>query len=84
MAASHLAQLGRTRPALIAPPSNTTAGLDRRLGFLEGLSENNLEIDDRTAEGIWTEASGQVAMESLLPHEPDSVFAPWVVSLRRI
>ncbi|NNE96176.1 MAG: LacI family DNA-binding transcriptional regulator [Acidimicrobiales bacterium] len=75
MAAAHLHQLGRTRPALIAPPSNTTAGIDRRSGFLEGLAEAGLDIGDRTAEGNWTEASGQTAMESLLPHQPDSVFA---------
>lgn len=73
-AAEHLAKLGRTRPALIAPPSNTTAGIDRRMGFLEGLSEHGLEIDNRTAEGAWTEASGQRAMESLLESTPDSVF----------
>ncbi len=74
LAAHHLAQLGRTRPALIAPPSNTTAGIDRRMGFLDGLVETGLEIYDRTAEGSWTEASGRVAMESLFAHQPDSVF----------
>ncbi|MBT8240177.1 MAG: LacI family transcriptional regulator [Acidimicrobiia bacterium] len=73
-AAHHLAVLGRTRPSLIAPPSNTTAGIDRRIGFLEGLSENGLDIGARTAEGEWTELSGQAAMESLLDLEPDSVF----------
>jgi LacI family transcriptional regulator len=74
-AAGHLASLGRTRPALIAPPSNTTAGLDRRIGFLDGVAENGLNIGSRTAEGNWTEASGQAAMVSLLEASPDSVFA---------
>ncbi len=73
-AALHVAKLGRTRPALIAPPSNTTAGIDRRMGFLDGLAAKGLEIDGRTAEGRWTETSGQEAMESLLAGKPDSVF----------
>lgn len=75
MAAMHLYRLGRTRPSLIAPPSTTTAGIDRRSGFLEGLTETGLDIGERTAEGTWTEASGQAAMETLLRLEPDSVFA---------
>ncbi|MFW2382784.1 MAG: LacI family DNA-binding transcriptional regulator [Acidimicrobiales bacterium] len=73
-AATHLAKLGRSRPALIAPPSNTTAGIDRRMGFLDGLAENGLDIAGRTAEGSWTESSGKAAMTSLLASEPDSVF----------
>ncbi len=74
IAAQHLAELGRTRPALIAPPSNTTVGIDRRMGFLEGLAEAGLDICERATEGTWTEASGLAAMESLLAHQPDSVF----------
>ncbi len=74
LAAGHLADLGRTRPALISAPSNTTAGIDRHKGFIEGLANHGLDVEDRTAEGNWTEASGQTAMTSLLPLEPDSVF----------
>lgn len=73
-AALHLAELGRQRLALIAPPSNTTAGVDRRNGFLEGLAEVHLEIGDRIREGVWTEESGRRAMESLLASRPDGVF----------
>ncbi len=73
-AALHLADLGRIRPALIMPPSNTTAGIDRRAGFLDGLAERGLDIGDRLREGDWTEDSGRRATEELLPDRPDSVF----------
>ncbi len=77
MAARHLAELGRTRIGLISPPSNSTAGLDRRNGFLEGLAEAGLRIDGLIAEGNWTEESGRAAMETLLASpasRPDAVF----------
>ncbi|MDH4279900.1 MAG: substrate-binding domain-containing protein, partial [Acidimicrobiia bacterium] len=73
----HLAGLGRRRIGLISPPSNSTAGLDRRNGFLDGLTEMELDIDGRIAEGNWTEESGRVAMEGLLTSStpgPDAVF----------
>jgi DNA-binding LacI/PurR family transcriptional regulator len=73
-AALHLADLGRIRPALIMPPSNTTAGIDRRVGFLDGLAERGLDIGDRLREGDWTEDSGRWAMNDLLSDRPDSVF----------
>lgn len=73
-AAMHLAGLGRTRIGLIAPPSNTTAGVDRRNGFLEGLADVGLSIDGRMREGNWTEDSGRQAMESLLAEDLDAVF----------
>ncbi|MDH3683687.1 MAG: LacI family transcriptional regulator, partial [Acidimicrobiia bacterium] len=73
-AALHLADLGYTRLGLIGAPSTTTAGVDRRNGFLEGLTEAGLSIDGRTIEGDWTEESGRLAMESLLIERPDAVF----------
>jgi len=73
-AALHFARLNRRKPALIAPPSNTSAGVDRRSGFLEGLAETGLDIDGRVREGDWTEAAGRTAMADLLRLEPDSVF----------
>jgi DNA-binding LacI/PurR family transcriptional regulator len=77
MAVHHLAGLGRTRIGLISPPSNTTAGLDRHNGFLDGLAETGLDIDGLIAEGNWTEESGRAAMEMLLKAptaRPDAVF----------
>lgn len=73
-AALHLAGLGLKRLALIAPPSNTTAGLDRRIGFLEGLAEAGLAVEDRIREASWTGESGRLAMESLVAEQPDGVF----------
>jgi len=74
LAALHLAKLGCTRPGLIAPPSNSTAGIDRRSGFLEGLAETGLDIDGRIAEGNWTEESGRSGMATILADNPDAVF----------
>ena len=74
-AALHLSGLGRKRPALIAAPSNTTAGIDRRSGFVEGVAAAGLSLDGRIREGDWTENSGRKAMEELLADRPDAVFA---------
>ena len=74
-AASHLASLGRQRLALISAPSNTTAGIDRRSGFLEGVAGAGLSLDGRIREGDWTENSGREAMQELLADRPDGVFA---------
>ena len=75
LAARHLADLGRRRIGMIAPPSNTAAGADRRSGFLEGLAEAGLDIGDRLREGQWSEESGRLAMVEILESEPDAVFA---------
>lgn len=74
IAAEHLVGLEYRRIGLIAPPSNTTAGIDRRNGFLEALTELGLSIDDRMREGDWGEESGREAMASLLSTNPDAVF----------
>ncbi len=73
-AARHLVDQGYERLGLIAPPSNSTAGIDRRDGFLDGLSEVGLGIDGRMQEGDWSEESGRLAMRELLASEPDAVF----------
>ncbi|MDE0615028.1 MAG: LacI family DNA-binding transcriptional regulator [bacterium] len=74
-AALHLAGVGRERMGLISAPANTSAGVDRREGFLDGLSDAGLSIDGRVKEGDWTEDSGRRAMEKLLADSPDAVFA---------
>lgn len=77
LAARHLVGLGHRRIGLISPPSNTTAGLDRRNGFLEGLAEAGIGPGGFIAEGNWTEESGREAMASLLASatsRPDAVF----------
>ncbi len=74
-AALHMARLGYRRVGLIAAPSNTTAGLDRRSGFLEGVAESGLELGSRIVEGDWSEASGREGMVTLLSSDrPEAVF----------
>lgn len=74
LAAAHLANGGYQRLGMIAPPSNTTAGIDRRDGFLDGVAASGLKIGDRVHEGDWTENSGREAMTALLGSKPDAVF----------
>ncbi|MDH3302315.1 MAG: LacI family transcriptional regulator [Acidimicrobiia bacterium] len=77
LAARHLVGLGYRRIGLISPPSNTTAGLDRRNGFLEGLADSGASSGGFISEGNWTEESGRLAMETLLASttsRPDAVF----------
>ena len=73
-AASYLAQLGHERIGMITPPSNTTAGVDRRGGFLDAIADAGLSVDGRMEEGQWSEESGRAAMERLLLSSPDAVF----------
>lgn len=74
-AALHLAGLGRRRIGMITPPSNSTAGVDRRAGFLEGVADAGLVLDHGLLrEGDWSEESGRSAMTDLLPSRPDALF----------
>ncbi len=59
---------------MISPPSNTTAGADRRAGFLEGLADTGLEIGGRLREGDWSKESGEKLMAELLDLGVDGVF----------
>jgi LacI family transcriptional regulator len=75
LAAEHLASLGYRRVGMITAPSNTTAGIDRRTGFLGGAAEAGLDVGDRILEGDWSEASGREAMEQMLATDrPEAVF----------
>ncbi len=74
-AALHLCNLGYGRIGFIGAPANTTAGIDRRSGFLEGLSAcGAVPSDDLMREGDYTEESGYRAMRALLPARPEAVF----------
>jgi LacI family transcriptional regulator len=74
-AVSHLIQLGYQRIATITGPLNTTAGLDRRQGYLNALKDRGRGRDENLiAEGDFTETSGYIAMQRLLPHKPDAIF----------
>ncbi len=74
-AALHLCSLGYQRIAYIGAPTNTTAGVDRRSGFLEGLAVcGATPSDDLMCDGDYTEESGYLAMHALLSADPDAAF----------
>ncbi len=75
MATEHLLRQGRRRISSITGPANMIAGLDRREGYLSALREAGLPIDNELiVAGDFTEATGYVAMQQLLPLKPDAVF----------
>jgi LacI family transcriptional regulator len=74
-AVTHLVRLGRRRIALIAGPPSSLAAEDRKRGYLKGLRERMLPVDEKLiAHGDFTESSSFEAMQRLLPHQPDAVF----------
>ena len=78
LAVRHLHELGHTRIATIAGPSNTKPGADRTLGFHAEMRELGLEIPrGYELEGDFYPESGERAMQSLmrLAEPPTAVFA---------
>ncbi len=74
-AVEHLLRSGRRRIATITGPQRMIAGWDRLAGYEEALGSHGLPVDDTlVTEGDFTEEGGRLAMESLLPREPDGVF----------
>lgn len=74
-AALHLCNLGYERIAYIGAPTNTTAGVDRRSGFLEGLAVCGASpTEDLMRDGDYTEESGYQAMGELVEAQPQAVF----------
>jgi len=75
-AVSHLFRLGHVRVGIISGPDNSTAGLDRKAGYLKAIAERGHEADAALmAEGDFTESGGYYAMQQLIPAKPDAVFA---------
>lgn len=75
-AVTHLLRLGRARVATITGPQNMIAGADRLAGYQAALRDRGLLSEPGLiAEGDFTEASGYRAMQRLLAHRPDAVFA---------
>jgi LacI family transcriptional regulator len=74
-AAAHLCHLGYRRIGYLGAPLNTTAGVDRLQGFLEGLAVCGASFDPTLrADGDFSESSGYHAMARLIPQRPDAVF----------
>ena len=75
-AVAHLLRLGCTRVATITGPQNMIAGTDRLAGYLAAQRERGLISDPSLiAEGDFTESGGYRAMQQLLSHRLDAVFA---------
>jgi LacI family transcriptional regulator len=75
-AVRHLVRLGYQRIATITGPTNSTAGLDRKAGYLQALKERGRTTQESLiAEGDFTESGGYAAMQRLLAAKPDAVFA---------
>jgi DNA-binding LacI/PurR family transcriptional regulator len=72
VATAHLAGLGRRRIATVTGPLDMIAGVDRHAGYVEALAAAGLpHRPELVAEGDFTVAGGQRAMEELLARVPD-------------
>jgi LacI family transcriptional regulator len=75
MAVEHLIRLGHRRIATIAGPPDMIAGQDRLSGYRQALEARGIPVDEELiVEGDFTESSGTVAMQRLLPASPTAVF----------
>ncbi len=75
LAVAHLAASGRRRIATVAGPPDMVAGHSRYEGYVAGLADAGLPLDEAlVAHGDFGRDSGEAAMRSLLAHRPDAVF----------
>jgi len=75
-AVTHLIRRGYKRIGTIAGPQHSTAGLDRKAGYIKALNERGFSIDESLiVEGDFTENGGYYAMKKLLSAKPEAVFA---------
>ncbi|MEU0303168.1 LacI family DNA-binding transcriptional regulator [Streptomyces sp. NPDC006175] len=76
LAAEHLLARGCRRIATISGPLNVPAGQERLAGFRDAMAQHG-HADAPVAEGLFTQESGEAAMERLLARHPalDGVFA---------
>ena len=75
-ATMHLLRNNRKRVATITGPLNMIAGNDRYTGYVKALQQRGFDVDKNlVVEGDFTEESGYLAMQKLLPFSPDGVFA---------
>jgi DNA-binding LacI/PurR family transcriptional regulator len=67
--------MNRAPIAIIGGPENTASGTERRQGFIAGLAEHGLRLEDAmTLEGDFSRRSGEDLMRQLLPLTPRTVF----------
>jgi LacI family transcriptional regulator len=75
-AVTYLHKIGCKRIATITGPLDSTVGIDRLEGYRQAIKEQNGQVDDNlVVEGNFTETGGYLAMQKLLPFQPDGVFA---------
>ena len=75
MAVEHLIRLGHRRIATITGPLDMIAGQDRLSGYRQALEARGVPVEeDLIVEGDFTEISGMLGMQRLLPASPSAVF----------
>ncbi|MGB4595849.1 MAG: LacI family DNA-binding transcriptional regulator [Anaerolineaceae bacterium] len=75
-ATKHLIGLGYQRIGMITGSKNSSASIDRSEGFRQAMQESEREVEAALIfEGDFSENSGYIAMEKLLPSKPDAIFA---------
>jgi LacI family transcriptional regulator len=75
-AVNHLLALGRRRIACLSGPLNTIVGIDRQKGYQAALKDYGLPVDPHLVlEGNFSEEDGYRLTRSLLPYQPDAIFA---------
>jgi LacI family transcriptional regulator len=75
MAVEHLIRLGHRRIATITGRLDTTHGQDRLEGYRQAMQAHGIPVEEGLiTEGDFTESSGMVGMQRLLPASPSAVF----------
>jgi LacI family transcriptional regulator len=75
MAVEHLIRLGHRRIATITGRMDMVAGQDRLEGYRQALQAHHIQVEESLiVEGDYTESSGVMGMQRLLPASPDAVF----------
>jgi len=75
MAVEHLIRLGHQRIATITGRLDLISGQDRLEGYRQALKAHRIPVEEELiVEGDYTENSGMVAMQRLLPASPSAVF----------
>ncbi|MDW8300457.1 MAG: LacI family DNA-binding transcriptional regulator, partial [Anaerolineae bacterium] len=76
IATEHLIRLGRRRIAHITGDMTITDAYDRLTGYKNALRAAGLPVDDSLIiESTFNRETGYYAMQRLLPHKPDALFA---------